>query len=341
MPWRTRQSGWPVTRALPASTWARRLEVVDPTPGPERKVLLATPRGWCAGVERAVEIVERALQRYGAPIYVRKQIVHNLHVVRTLEGKGAIFVDSEEEVPEGSVCVLSAHGVAPVVRRNAARRHLRVVDATCPLVAKVHVEARRFAAGGRTIFLIGHAAHEEIEGTYGEAPTQIMVIERPEEIDAVRDIDPAAVAYLTQTTLAVDDTAEVVDALRKRFPEMAGPRLDDICYASQNRQLAVKALAARSDIVLIVGSDNSSNANRLVEVAHEAGAPAWLVEDERSIEVPWLEGATVIGVSSGASTPDVLVERVVAWLQGRGYTGVEELAVATEDVHFSLPAGLG
>jgi 4-hydroxy-3-methylbut-2-enyl diphosphate reductase len=310
------------------------------TAEPPRKVLVATPRGWCAGVERAVDIVERTLLRYGAPVYVRKQIVHNLHVVRALEGKGAVFVDSEDDVPEGSVCVLSAHGVSPAVHRNAARRSLSVVDATCPLVAKVHVEARRFAAGGKTIFLIGHASHEEIEGTYGEAPTQTIVIERPEDIDAAGDVDPAAVAYLTQTTLAVDDTAEVVEALRKRFPRLAGPRLDDICYASQNRQLAVKALAARSDIVLIVGSNNSSNANRLVEVAREAGAPAWLIEDERSIEMPWLDGTTVVGVSSGASTPDVLVERVVAWLQGRGYTGVEELVVATEHVHFPLPAGL-
>jgi 4-hydroxy-3-methylbut-2-enyl diphosphate reductase len=291
-------------------------------------------------VERAVDIVERALRRFGAPVYVRKQIVHNLHVVRALEGKGAVFVDSENDVPVGSVCVLSAHGVSPAVHRNAARRGLMVVDATCPLVAKVHVEARRFAADGKTIFLIGHASHEEIEGTYGEAPTQTIVIERPEDIDGAGDVDPAAVAYLTQTTLAVDDTAEVVEALRKRFPRLAGPRLDDICYASQNRQLAVKALAARSDIVLIVGSDNSSNANRLVEVAREAGTPAWLIEDERSIEVRWLDATTVVGVSSGASTPDVLVERVLTWLQDRGYAGVEELAVATERVHFPLPAGL-
>jgi len=309
-------------------------------PDPRRKVLVAAPRGWCAGVDRAVEIVERTLQRHGPPVYVRKQIVHNLHVVRALECKGAIFVDSEDDVPEGSVCVLSAHGVSPAVHRNAARRSLSVVDATCPLVAKVHVEARRFAAGGKTIFLIGHANHEEIEGTYGEAPAQTIVIERPEDIDAAGAVDPAAVAYLTQTTLAVDDTAEVVEALRKRFPGLAGPRLDDICYASQNRQLAVKALAARSDLVLIVGSGNSSNASRLVEVAREAGAPAWLVEDERSIEVPWLEGTTVVGVSSGASTPDVAVERVVSWLRARGYAAVEELPVATEDVHFPLPASL-
>jgi 4-hydroxy-3-methylbut-2-enyl diphosphate reductase len=307
---------------------------------PQRTILVAAPRGWCAGVERAVEIVERTLQRHGPPVYVRKQIVHNLHVVRGLEEKGAVFVESEEEVPEGGVCVLSAPGVTPAVHSTAGRRHLKVVDATCPLVAKVHVEARRFAAGGKTIFLIGHASHEEIEGTYGEAPTQTIVIERAEDIDAAGAVDPTAVAYLTQTTLAVDDTTDVVEALRKRFPRLAGPRLDDICYASQNRQVAVKALAARSDIVLIVGSDNSSNANRLVEVAREAGTPAWLVEDECGIELPWLDGTTVVGVSSGASTPDVLVERVVAWLQGRGYAGVEELAVATEHVRFPLPPGL-
>ena len=286
-----------------------------------------------------MEIVERALQQWGPPVYVRKQIVHNLHVVRTLEAKGAIFVDTEEEVPEGSVCVFSAHGVSPAVRHNAAARNLNVVDATCPLVAKVHVEARRFAAAGKTIFLIGHAGHEEIEGTQGEAPTQTIVIERPEDIDDVGDLDPAGLAYLTQTTLAVDDTAEVVDALRARFPGVAGPRLDDICYASQNRQLAVKAMAARSDIILIVGSANSSNANRLLEVAKEAGTPAWLVEDEGSIDASWLAGASVVGVSSGASTPDAPVEQVVAWLHARGYCGVEELVVATEDVHFSLPTG--
>ena len=305
-----------------------------------RKVLIAAPRGWCAGVERAVEIVERSLARYGPPVYVRKQIVHNLHVVRGLEAKGAVFVDSEDDVPEGAVCVLSAHGVSPAVHSNAARRHLKVVDATCPLVAKVHVEARRFAKAGRTIFLIGHANHEEIEGTYGEAPAQTVVIERPEDIDAAGDVNPAAVAYLTQTTLAVDDTAEVVEALRQRFPAMVGPRHDDICYASQNRQEAVKALAARSDLVFIVGSENSSNSNRLVEVAREAGTEAHLISDETSIDPCWTAEAEVIGVSSGASTPDVLVQRVVAYLNDRGFGDVEEVTVTTEGVHFPLPAGL-
>ena len=305
-----------------------------------RKVLIAAPRGWCAGVERAVEIVERSLARHGAPVYVRKQIVHNLHVVRGLEEKGAIFVESEEEVPEGAVCVLSAHGVSPAVYENAGRRHLRVVDATCPLVTKVHVEAQRFARGGRTIFLIGHAGHEEIEGTSGEAPDQIVVVEGPDDVDSVAAADPEKVAYLTQTTLAVDDTVEVIEALRRRFPAMVGPRHDDICYASQNRQEAVKALAARSDLVFIVGSENSSNSNRLVEVAREAGTEAHLISDETSIDSRWTAEAEVIGVSSGASTPDVLVERVVAYLNDRGYGDVEEVTVTTEGVHFPLPAGV-
>jgi 4-hydroxy-3-methylbut-2-enyl diphosphate reductase len=291
-------------------------------------------------VLRAVEAVEAALARYGPPVYVRKQIVHNLHVVRNLEARGAVFVDSEQEVPEGSVCMFSAHGVAPVVHERARQRHLTVIDATCPLVNKVHVEARRFARAGKTIVLIGHAGHEEVEGTSGEAPGQTIVVERPEDVETLTVPDPAAIAYLTQTTLAVDDTAAVVEALRKRFPAIAGPRQDDICYASQNRQMAVKALAARSDLVLVVGSANSSNANRLVEVAREAGAPSWLIEDERSIDAGWLRDATVIGVSSAASTPEVPVERVVSLLQGLGFREVEVVPVATEDVHFLLPAGL-
>jgi (E)-4-hydroxy-3-methyl-but-2-enyl pyrophosphate reductase len=305
-----------------------------------RKILIAAPRGWCAGVERAVEIVDRTLTKYGPPVYVRKQIVHNLHVVRDLEAKGAIFVESEEDVPEGAVCVLSAHGVSPAVHENAARRSLSVIDATCPLVTKVHIEARRFAKGGRTIFLIGHNGHEEIEGTAGEAPDQIVVIDGPEDVATAQALDPEKVAYLTQTTLAVDDTTDIVEALRQRFPAMVGPRQDDICYASQNRQEAVKTLAARSDFVFIVGSDNSSNSNRLVEVSREAGTPSHLISDERAIDPAWIENADVVGVSSGASTPDVLVERVVAHLRACGYGEVEEVRVATEDVHFPLPAGL-
>jgi len=307
-----------------------------------RKILVATPRGWCAGVERAVEIVERTLEHNGPPVYVRKQIVHNLHVVRELEAKGAVFVESEDEVPEGAICVFSAHGVSPAVQENAARRRLRVVDATCPLVTKVHVEAQRFAKGGRTIFLICHVGHEEIEGTSGEAPDRIVVVEGTENVDAVAAAapDPERVAYLTQTTLAVDDTLEVVEALRERFPALVGPRHDDICYASQNRQEAVKALAARSDLVLIVGSQNSSNSNRLVEVARESGTASYLVADETAIDGAWIDGAEVVGVSSGASTPEVLVQRVIAFLGDQGFADVEVLNVATENVHFPLPPGL-
>lgn len=305
-----------------------------------RKILVAAPRGWCAGVDRAVEIVEKALDRHGPPVYVRKQIVHNLHVVRSLESRGAIFVESEEEVPEGSTCVLSAHGVAPAVYESSRRRHLNVIDATCPLVTKVHIEARRFARQGKTIFLIGHAGHEEIEGTAGEAPAQTVVIERPEDIASLEIEDPAQVAFLSQTTLAVDDTREVIDALRARFPAIAGPRRDDICYASQNRQAAVKAMARKADVVLVVGSQNSSNSNRLVEVAREAGAKAFLIEDEGSIDPAVVDDADVIGISSGASTPEVLVERVVDFLARRGVTDVEEVLVAQEDVRFPLPSGL-
>lgn len=305
-----------------------------------KKILIAAPRGWCAGVDRAVEIVERALETHGPPVYVRKQIVHNLHVVRELEAKGAIFVESEEEIPEAAVCVFSAHGVAPSVYRNAERRNLTVIDATCPLVTKVHVEARRFSRQERTIFLIGHVGHEEIEGTSGQAPDRTVVIERPEDIEGVEVADPGNVAYLSQTTLAVDDTLEVIDALRRRFPEIVGPRKDDICYASQNRQAAVKALAARADVVLVVGSDNSSNSNRLVEVSREAGAKSFLIADEGAIDQSWIDEAEAIGISSGASTPEVLVERVVAYLAGQGITEVEEVKVAEETVRFPLPAGL-
>ena len=305
-----------------------------------RRILIAAPRGWCAGVDRAVEIVERSLDLYGAPVYVRKQIVHNLHVVQDLESRGAVFVDTEEAVPEGAVCVLSAHGVSPAVHAHAARRHLRIVDATCPLVTKVHVETKRFAKGGRTVFLIGHAGHEEVEGTAGEAPDQVVVVERAEDAAALSVADPDNVAYVTQTTLAVDDTVEVIDALRERFPALVGPRHDDICYASQNRQSAVKALAARSDLVLIVGSPNSSNSNRLVEVSLEAGTPAHLVGDERGIDPSWIAEAEVVGVSSGASTPELLVERVVAHLGEHGFGAPEEVRVATEDITFSLPSAL-
>jgi len=305
-----------------------------------KKILVASPRGWCAGVDRAVVIVEKALDKYGPPVYVRKQIVHNLHVVRELERKGAIFVESEEEVPEGSTCVLSAHGVAPAVYENARKRNLSIIDATCPLVTKVHVEARRFAKQGKTIFLIGHTGHEEIEGTSGEAPDQTIVIESAEDVASLSPEDQKSVAFLTQTTLAVDDTAEVIEALRERFPSIAGPKKDDICYASQNRQEAVKAIAKQADLVFVVGSVNSSNSNRLVEVARQAGARAQLIESEAFIDPVWLAESEVIGITSGASTPEVLVERVITFLAERGITEVEEIRVAEEDVRFPLPAGV-
>lgn len=304
------------------------------------KLLIAAPRGWCAGVDRAVEIVENALDIHGPPVYVRKQIVHNLHVVKELEAKGAIFVESEEEVPEGSICVLSAHGVSPAVYENAEKRRLDVIDATCPLVTKVHVEARRFARQDKTIFLIGHAGHEEIEGTSGVAPERTIIVERPEDVDGISVKDPEAVSYLTQTTLAVDDTLDIVEALRRKFPAMAGPTKSDICYASQNRQQAVKAMASRADLVFVVGSKNSSNSNRLVEVAREAGAQSLLIEDESSIDTELVAKAGVLGLTSGASTPEVLVERVIGFLSGLGVTEVEEIEVAKENVRFPLPAGL-
>jgi len=305
-----------------------------------KKILVAAPRGWCAGVERAVDIVERALTLHGPPIYVRKQIVHNLHVVRKLEAKGVIFVESEDEVPPGSLCVLSAHGVAPSVYENARARHLKLIDATCPLVTKVHVEARRFAKQGKTIFLIGHEGHEEVVGTSGQAPERIVVVERPEDVAGVEVADTENVAYISQTTLAVDDTLDVVAALRERFPAIARPTKDDICYASQNRQSAVKEMARRSNLVLVVGSKNSSNSNRLVEVAREEGVASFLIEDETGIDPAWIESAEVIGISSGASTPEVLVERVVSYLAGQGIVQVEEVRVATEGVHFPLPAAV-
>ncbi len=305
-----------------------------------KKILIAAPRGWCAGVDRAVDIVERALVRNGSPVYVRKQIVHNMHVVRELEAKGAIFVESEDEVPEGSVCVLSAHGVAPSVYENSQKRNLRLIDATCPLVTKVHVEARRFAKQEKTVFLIGHVGHEEVVGTFGQAPDRTIVVESPEDVERLEIDDPGDVAFVSQTTLAVDDTRQVVDALKKRFPQITAPAKDDICYASQNRQSAVKQIASMADLVLVVGSVNSSNSNRLVEVAREVGVKSFLVEDEKDIEQSWIEEAEAIGISSGASTPEVLVDRVVAHLKQMGIVDVEEVRIATEDTHFPLPASV-
>jgi 4-hydroxy-3-methylbut-2-enyl diphosphate reductase len=305
-----------------------------------KRVLLAWPRGYCAGVERAVDTVERALRIYGPPVYVRKQIVHNIHVVRDLERKGAVFVEDEGQAPPGSVLILSAHGVPPEVYANSAARGLSVIDATCPLVTKVHLEARRFAREGYTILLIGHRGHEEVVGTSGEAPERVIVVGTPQEARSVRVPDPTRVAYLCQTTLSVDETNEVIEVLRERFPSLVGPPREDICYATQNRQEAVKELAARSDAVLVIGSDNSSNSNRLVEVARAEGTPAYLIDDETEIEPAWLEGVETVGVTSGASAPEWLVERVVAWLRARGATEVRQLRTSQEHLQFSLPAGV-
>jgi 4-hydroxy-3-methylbut-2-en-1-yl diphosphate reductase len=305
-----------------------------------QRILLAWPRGYCAGVERAVDTVERALRIYGPPVYVRKQIVHNSHVVRDLESKGAVFVDDERDVPEGAVLILSAHGVAPEVYATSSGHRLRVIDATCPLVTKVHLEARRFAREGSTILLIGHQGHEEVVGTTGEAPDRIVLVSSPEEARRVRVRDPERVAYLSQTTLSVDETDAVIEVLRERFPLIQGPPTDDICYATQNRQEAVKDLAARSDVVLVIGSGNSSNSRRLVEVAAVAGTPAHLVDDETEIRPEWIEAADTVGVTSGASAPEWLVERVVDWLKERGATEVRQLHTIEEQMRFSLPAGV-
>ncbi|MFM8998817.1 MAG: 4-hydroxy-3-methylbut-2-enyl diphosphate reductase [Actinomycetota bacterium] len=299
------------------------------------KVLLAAPRGYCAGVDRAVEAVEEALAAHGAPVYVRKQIVHNLHVVRDLEAKGAIFVEEETEVPEGAVVVLSAHGVAPEVYANAAARRLTVLDATCPLVTKVHLEARRFAGEGRTIVLIGHAGHEEVVGTTGQAPDRTILVQTVEEARTV-DLEPGTrPTYLTQTTLSVDETNAIVEVLRERFPEIAGPPRDDICYATQNRQDAVKVIAPQVDVLLVIGSKNSSNSNRLAEVSRELGTPAHLVDDETEVDPAWLAGAETVGLTSGASAPEWLVERMLAFLASQGATEVEEVRLTEERLRFS------
>jgi 4-hydroxy-3-methylbut-2-en-1-yl diphosphate reductase len=302
--------------------------------------VLASPRGYCAGVDRAVDTVERALDHFGAPVYVRKEIVHNWHVVQELADRGAVFVDSELDVPEGAVVVLSAHGVAPEVYANSRRRQLRVMDATCPLVTKVHVEAKRYAADGYTIVLIGHEGHEEVVGTMGEAPDAIRLIGSVDEIEALQVPDPEKVAYITQTTLSVDETVEIIGALRRRFPAIVGPKKDDICYATQNRQNAVKELALEVDLVLVIGSRNSSNSNRLVDVTREMGVPAHLIDDETAIDPAWLEGVDTVGITSGASAPESLVERVIAYFRALGVERVESHELVNENVHFSLPLEL-
>jgi 4-hydroxy-3-methylbut-2-en-1-yl diphosphate reductase len=304
------------------------------------RVLLASPRGYCAGVERAVETVEKALDLYGPPVYVRKQIVHNIHVVRDLEERGAIFVESEEDVPEGATVVLSAHGVAPPVYENAAARGLNTIDATCPLVTKVHVQAKRFAADGYTIVLIGHAGHEEVVGTMGEAPDSIVLVESVADAEALELPADTRLAYTTQTTLSVDETGEIIAVLRRRFPDIRAPKREDICYATSNRQWAVKEMLSEVELLLVIGSRNSSNSNRLVDVARAAGVEAHLIDDETEIEDAWLDGVSTVGVTSGASAPESLVERVCDWFRTRGTERIEAFRMVDEDVTFRLPVEL-
>jgi 4-hydroxy-3-methylbut-2-en-1-yl diphosphate reductase len=301
------------------------------------RVLLAAPRGYCAGVDRAVETVEHALDLYGEPVYVRKEIVHNKHVVHELEKRGAIFVDQETEVPEGEMVVFSAHGVAPSVHANAAERNLRTIDATCPLVTKVHVEARKFAADGYTIVLIGHEGHEEVEGTMGEAPDRTVLVQTEADVDELEVEDPERIAYITQTTLSVGETSAIIARLKEKFPHAHGPKTDDICYATTNRQAAVKELAKQCDLVLVIGSTNSSNSNRLVEVAREHGADSYLIDNHLQVEEAWLDDVETVGITSGASAPEELVERLVDFFRQRGVTDVGELRTVNEDVRFMLP----
>ena len=318
-----------------APVLARWADAVGP-----RTVLLASPRSFCAGVERAIDIVRLALQRHGAPVYVRKQIVHNLTVVTELERSGAIFVDELDEVPDGANVVFSAHGVSPAVRQEAARRGLNAVDATCPLVAKVHTEARRYASDGYQVVLIGHAGHEEVDGTLGEAPGVMTLVQDEADVARLRPADPDRVAYLMQTTLAVDEAASIVGALKQRFPAVTGPGSDDICYATTNRQRSVREIAAKSDVVLVAGSANSSNSQRLVETARRAGAAAYLVDGAEDIELGWLAGASTVGITAGASAPPAIVDQIVSALSGLGELQTEEVVVAKESIQFGLPKEL-
>jgi 4-hydroxy-3-methylbut-2-enyl diphosphate reductase len=301
------------------------------------KVLLAAPRGYCAGVDRAVQTVERALEIHGPPVYVRKEIVHNKHVVEGLRERGAIFVESESEIPNGAVAVFSAHGVAPSVHANARARELQTIDATCPLVTKVHVEATRFAQDGYTIVLIGHEGHEEVEGTMGEAPERIVLVQSEQDVDELEVEDPERIAYVTQTTLSVDETGAIIDRLKERFPSLVGPRTDDICYATTNRQTAVKQLAGSCDLMLVIGSRNSSNSVRLVEVARDFGTDAHLIDSASEVREEWLEGKRVVGISSGASAPENLVSELVGFFRARGVRDISEVDAVHEDVRFMLP----
>ena len=305
------------------------------------KLLLAAPRGYCAGVDRAVQTVERALELYGAPVYVRKEIVHNKHVVEQLRSRGAVFVDElRDEIPEGAITVFSAHGVSPMVHADAERRRLRTIDATCPLVTKVHREAIKFASEGYTIVLIGHAGHEEVEGTMGEAPDRIVLVETEADVEGLVVEDPDKLAYISQTTLSVDETRNIINRLRERFPRITGPRTDDICYATTNRQSAVKQMAAQCDVVLVIGSKNSSNSVRLVQVAQEHGAASYLIDNADELDDAWLVDATTVGVSSGASAPEELVSRLVQSFRDRGVEDVSEFEVMREDVRFMLPKAI-
>jgi 4-hydroxy-3-methylbut-2-en-1-yl diphosphate reductase len=306
-------------------------------PAPE-KLLLAAPRGYCAGVDRAVQTVERALELYGAPVYVRKEIVHNKHVVAQLRERGAVFVEElDDTIPEDAITVFSAHGVSPAVHAEAEQRKLRTIDATCPLVTKVHKEAVKFARDGYTIVLIGHAGHEEVEGTMGEAPEHIVLVETEADVDALEVPDPSKVAFVTQTTLSVDETTAIIARLRERFPAIVSPRTDDICYATTNRQAAVKQMARECDLVLVIGSRNSSNSNRLVDVARDMGTEAHLIDNEALVLDEWLEGKRVVGITSGASAPEELVQRLVDFFRGRGTKDVSEFHMMREDVRFMLP----
>jgi 4-hydroxy-3-methylbut-2-enyl diphosphate reductase len=311
------------------------MDAAIPTP---EKILLAAPRGYCAGVDRAVQTVERALELYGPPVYVRKEIVHNKHVVEQLRERGAVFVDElDASIPEGSMTVFSAHGVSPMVHAEAERRNLRTIDATCPLVTKVHREALKFASEGYTIVLIGHDGHEEVEGTMGEAPEHIVLVETEADVEALEVVDPDKLAYISQTTLSVDETRQIIARLRERFPAITGPRTDDICYATTNRQAAVKQMAGHCELVLVIGSRNSSNSNRLVQVAQEHGAASYLIDHEGQVRDEWLKGVTTLGISSGASAPEELVQRLVGFFRDRGTPEVEEFEVMQEDVRFMLP----
>jgi 4-hydroxy-3-methylbut-2-enyl diphosphate reductase len=310
---------------------------MTPVSNTVEKLLLAAPRGYCAGVDRAVQTVERALKIHGAPVYVRKEIVHNKHVVEELRERGAIFVEEHTEVPEGSVCVFSAHGVAPTVRAGAERRQLHTIDATCPLVTKVHREAIRFAQDGYTIVLVGHDGHEEVEGTMGEAPEKIVLVQNEEDVEALEIEDPERIAYITQTTLAVDETSAILARLQERFPQIVGPRTDDICYATTNRQAAVKQMAGSCDLMLVIGSSNSSNSKRLVEVARDCGTDAHLIDNAREVREEWLDGRRVVGISSGASAPENLVAELVDFFRHRGVDDISEFHVIREDVRFMLP----